>query len=536
MKSSTMNVETSSNKEVFHDVSESFQGESSSSSLNDDVQQSPKEVITSSNTQSISNNMIPNVDEAITSHNVFNERLEDAYFDANKSSLVIRNKVRLVAVGYSQQEGIDYDETFAPVARIEAIRLFLAYAAHKDFTVFQMDVKTTFLNGIIKEEVYFGQPPGDKLVCWSSKKQNCVSISTAESEYVAVSCCCGQVLWMRTQLTNYGFFYDKVPIYCDSKSAIAISCNPIQVAQKKVKIAFENADSSSRVELIPSKIKYANKVILNFHKEFSVFSSFKKKEMTDYFRIACSRIKKKSSSKIPNENTYIGTRCIVLFKLLSFFEPDDNFGRRAHFVVLSFRSAIVAMLVVPFLAVSVSDFFVGMVEMIVSAIYSMMLIGGVPVEFMCCRENVAAYDERVDFIMELEAVSSVVAAVKTTEFLNDALWKDDRRMQRVVSEYILHSKPKKHNQWLHYQYVMSYAKALIHRIGSRSSYCVVTRKISKDLRLEKEINAMCARVTAIVNERENFLDELDILVGRDFEQRDQEKGIFIEKLKGNLDL
>nr|GFB43594.1 retrovirus-related Pol polyprotein from transposon TNT 1-94 [Tanacetum cinerariifolium] len=77
----------------------------------------------------------------------------------DESSLVIRNKARLVAVGYSQQEGIDYDETFAPVARIEAIRLFLAYAAHKDFTVFQMDVKTTFLNEILKEEVYVGQPP-----------------------------------------------------------------------------------------------------------------------------------------------------------------------------------------------------------------------------------------------------------------------------------------------------------------------------------------------------------------------------------------
>nr|GEU51086.1 putative reverse transcriptase domain-containing protein [Tanacetum cinerariifolium] len=68
------------------------------------------------------------------------------------------NKARLVAMGYSQQERIDYDETFAPVARIEAIRLFLAYAAHKDFTVFQMDVKTAFLNGILKEEVYVAQP------------------------------------------------------------------------------------------------------------------------------------------------------------------------------------------------------------------------------------------------------------------------------------------------------------------------------------------------------------------------------------------
>nr|GEV07946.1 retrovirus-related Pol polyprotein from transposon TNT 1-94 [Tanacetum cinerariifolium] len=74
---------------------------------------------------------------------------------------------------------------------------------------------------------------GDKLVCWSSKKQDCVSISTSESEYVAVSSCCAQVLWMRTQLTDYGFFYDKVPIYCDSKSAITISCNLVQHTRTK---------------------------------------------------------------------------------------------------------------------------------------------------------------------------------------------------------------------------------------------------------------------------------------------------------------
>nr|GFA21106.1 retrovirus-related Pol polyprotein from transposon TNT 1-94 [Tanacetum cinerariifolium] len=78
----------------------------------------------------------------------------------DKSTLVIRNKAMLVAVGYSQQEGIDYDETFAPIARIKAIRLFLAHVAHKDFTVFQMDVMIAFLNGILKEEVYVGQPPG----------------------------------------------------------------------------------------------------------------------------------------------------------------------------------------------------------------------------------------------------------------------------------------------------------------------------------------------------------------------------------------
>nr|GEX25304.1 hypothetical protein [Tanacetum cinerariifolium] len=86
MKSSTTNVETSINDEVFHEISESFQRESSSSSLNDDVQQSPEEVILpQTNTQSIPINMVPNSDEASTSYNVFNERLKDAYFDASTS-------------------------------------------------------------------------------------------------------------------------------------------------------------------------------------------------------------------------------------------------------------------------------------------------------------------------------------------------------------------------------------------------------------------------------------------------------------------
>nr|GFB13370.1 retrovirus-related Pol polyprotein from transposon TNT 1-94 [Tanacetum cinerariifolium] len=158
MKSSTTNVETSINEEVFHEVCKSFQRESYLSSLNDDVQQSLEEVILpQTNTQSISNNMIANGDEAsksvIKTKWIFKKKKDE-------SSLVIQNKARLVAVGYSQQKGIDYDETFAPVVRIEAICLFLAYAAHKNFTIFQMDVKTAFLNGILKEEVYVGQPPG----------------------------------------------------------------------------------------------------------------------------------------------------------------------------------------------------------------------------------------------------------------------------------------------------------------------------------------------------------------------------------------
>ncbi|KAJ9566613.1 hypothetical protein OSB04_002579 [Centaurea solstitialis] len=400
----------------------------------------------------------------------------------DEDGIVTRNKARLVAKGYKRQAGIDYDETFAPVARLEAIQIFLAYAAHKNFTVYQMDVKTAFLNGKLKEEVYVCQPEGfvdrtkpnhvyipdnalyglkqsprawydhfsnalldngfykgkidltlfiktegngillvqiyvddiifgstnadmctwfsdlmttrfemsmlwelsfflglqvlqkpdgilinqskyigdflkhfhmdkssvaktpmafgtligadpkgkhvdqktyraiigsllyltasrpdimfatcfcarfqanpkeshmlamkrilrylkgtpnrglwnpkesgfelvafsdadhggfqldrkstsghvqflgDKLVSWGSKKQHCVSTSTAEVEYVAAASCCSQVLWMRTQLRDYGYNFNHIPIYCDSKSTIAITCNPVQHTRTK---------------------------------------------------------------------------------------------------------------------------------------------------------------------------------------------------------------------------------------------------------------------------------------------------------------
>ncbi|GJW29217.1 putative ribonuclease H-like domain-containing protein [Tanacetum coccineum] len=78
----------------------------------------------------------------------------------DERGIVVRNKARLVAQGHTQQEGIDYDEVFAPVARIEAIRIFLAYASFMGFTVYQMDVKSAFLYGQIEEEVYVCQPPG----------------------------------------------------------------------------------------------------------------------------------------------------------------------------------------------------------------------------------------------------------------------------------------------------------------------------------------------------------------------------------------
>ena len=78
----------------------------------------------------------------------------------DENGIIIRNKARLVAQGYNQQEGIDYEETFAPVARLEAIRMLLAFACHKNFILYQMDVKSAFSNGFINEEVYVEQPPG----------------------------------------------------------------------------------------------------------------------------------------------------------------------------------------------------------------------------------------------------------------------------------------------------------------------------------------------------------------------------------------
>ncbi|GJS71618.1 retrovirus-related pol polyprotein from transposon TNT 1-94 [Tanacetum coccineum] len=79
-------------------------------------------------------------------------------FDAK--TIVVRNKTRLVAKGYKQEEGIDFEESFAPVAHLEAVRMFIAYAAHKNITIFQMDVKMAFLNGPLKEEVHVSQPKG----------------------------------------------------------------------------------------------------------------------------------------------------------------------------------------------------------------------------------------------------------------------------------------------------------------------------------------------------------------------------------------
>ncbi|GKA81251.1 retrovirus-related pol polyprotein from transposon TNT 1-94, partial [Tanacetum coccineum] len=192
----------------------------------------------------------------------------------DETGIVIKNKARLVAQGYNQQEGIDYDETFAPVARLEAIRIFLAFATYMNFIVYQMDVKSAFLNGKLKEEVYVKQPPGfesnefpnhvcklDKALyglkqaprAWYETLSTFLTehkfvrgfdlkgysdsdyagcnmdrkSTSSEAEYVAAARCCANILWMKSQCTDYDIIYEKVPIFYDNTSAIAISNNPV---------------------------------------------------------------------------------------------------------------------------------------------------------------------------------------------------------------------------------------------------------------------------------------------------------------------
>nr|GEU77685.1 hypothetical protein [Tanacetum cinerariifolium] len=202
----------------------------------------------------------------------------------DEENTVIRNKSRLVAKGYAQKEGINFEESFAPVARLEAVSkvgdLMYLTASRPDImhatcycAQYQAQPTEKHLTAVkrifrfLKDTIHMGlwYPKdtsfeltafsysdhagcldsrkstsggiqflgGDKLVSWSSKKQDCTSMSFTEAEYVSLYACGAQVLWMGTQLTDYGFHFDKIPMYCDSKAAIAISCNLVQHSRTK---------------------------------------------------------------------------------------------------------------------------------------------------------------------------------------------------------------------------------------------------------------------------------------------------------------
>ncbi|GJU96845.1 retrotransposon protein, putative, ty1-copia subclass [Tanacetum coccineum] len=272
--------------------------------------------------------------------------------------IILKNKARLVARGYRQEDGINFEESFTPVARLDAIRIFLAYAAYMNMIVYQMDVKTAFFTkkfmsadwtdlwikiirsmctslrrlfmglqisqspkgifinqskyaleslkkygmessdpvdtpivekskldedtqGIAVDPTHYRRMVGNLmyltasrpdltfvlcmcarylakptekhlhavkrifkylrgtvnrgllLVSWSSKRQKSVAISSTKVEYIALSGCCAQVLRMRSQLTDYGLGFNKIPMYCDNKSAIALCYNNVQHSRSK---------------------------------------------------------------------------------------------------------------------------------------------------------------------------------------------------------------------------------------------------------------------------------------------------------------
>nr|GEX82400.1 retrovirus-related Pol polyprotein from transposon TNT 1-94 [Tanacetum cinerariifolium] len=132
----------------------------------------------------------------------------------DEDQTVILNKARLVAKGYAQKEGIDFEESFALVARLEAVWTF--------------------------EDVYVAQPDGfvdpdhpEKVYRLRKALYGLKQAPRPEVEYAVLSASCAQVMWMRTQLKDYGFNYNKIPLYCNSQSAIAISCNPVQHSRTK---------------------------------------------------------------------------------------------------------------------------------------------------------------------------------------------------------------------------------------------------------------------------------------------------------------
>nr|GEZ13493.1 ribonuclease H-like domain-containing protein [Tanacetum cinerariifolium] len=206
----------------------------------------------------------------------------------DEEQTIIRNKSRLVVKGYRQEEGINFKESFAPSKYV--LEILNKYGMEScDPIGTPMEIKdkldldqngtpvdatkyrsmigalmylTSSRPDIVHASLWYTKDSGseltrfsdvdyvgckdtfkstsggaqflrENLVSWSSKKQYCTTLSTAEAEYVSLSACCAQVLWMRTQLIDYGFHFNKIPIYCDLKSAIAISCNPVRHSKTK---------------------------------------------------------------------------------------------------------------------------------------------------------------------------------------------------------------------------------------------------------------------------------------------------------------
>nr|GEV89841.1 retrovirus-related Pol polyprotein from transposon TNT 1-94 [Tanacetum cinerariifolium] len=205
----------------------------------------------------------------------------------DEENTIIQNKSHLVVRGYRQEEGIDFEESFAPDSGFE-------------LTGFS-DADDTGCKDTFKSTSGGAQFLGENLVSWSSKKQDCTALSTAKAEYVSLSACCAQVLWMRTQLRDYGFHFNKLPIYCDSKSAIAIaiSCNPVQYSRTKyiivryhfIKEHVEKAKSRFKTSCSIVKDKYMMKAQAHVSKS-SAISDVQALPQKEHYRQDCRTISK----------------------------------------------------------------------------------------------------------------------------------------------------------------------------------------------------------------------------------------------------
>ncbi|GJR36163.1 retrovirus-related pol polyprotein from transposon TNT 1-94 [Tanacetum coccineum] len=183
-------------------------------------------------------------------------------------NIMVRNKTRLVAKGYKQEEGIDFEESFAHVVRLEAVRMFIAFAAHMNITIFQIDVKTDFLNGPLKE-VYVSQPEG---FIDSEFPNHVYRLKKALYGLKQAPRACDR---MRNSTADYGFKYNRILMYCDSKSVIAILCNPVQHSKTKhfdIRYHFikEHVEKSSGILLKRRRISIETQVLVADRKELTL--------------------------------------------------------------------------------------------------------------------------------------------------------------------------------------------------------------------------------------------------------------------------
>ncbi|XP_071689253.1 uncharacterized protein [Rutidosis leptorrhynchoides] len=140
-----------------------------------------------------------------------------------------------VAAKDEKWPGVDYNETFAPVARLDTIRALVALAAQRRWKIYQLDVKSAFLNGFLEEEIYVEQPQGFIKKGKENQKQETVAQSSAEAEYVAAANSANQAIWLKRILEDMGEKQDEATkIFCNNKSAIAMAKNPVFHGRTKI--------------------------------------------------------------------------------------------------------------------------------------------------------------------------------------------------------------------------------------------------------------------------------------------------------------